>query len=387
MSLCDVLVAVGLTFGGLCAQPSADRVPALPPDEKDAWLFKPAKPEPVMPPMPPVVIERIVTTPAPPPPPPPAPPPAPVFREDPPPNPYRLALAATLASRAYGGNMLALDSAGSSMLTTGAAGAGLLSASLAPPGSSDLPMPAPGIQEKYQYEARTSGLPVDSSRILTTDRYISGIVETGFNSQIDSKSGGQVIIQTSRDVFGYHGRNLLVPKGSRMVCDYTSPKKQGDSRIAFNCSRVLMAGYRSEILQLATPVGDVQGRGGVSGDVDNRFWERYGTAFILAGISAAVRLGTAAGTQTTTTTTSTTTTGSTTAAIADKGAQELSQKLGEIAATDLERNINLAPIITIAQGTRVQLRPAQDLYIRRIDDGPPPPISDTASSNRNSSTR
>src|SRR3546814_7193639 len=52
-----------------------------------------------------------------------------------------------------------------------------------------------------------------------------------------------------------------------------------------------MAGYRAEILQLTTPVADAQGRGGITGDVDNRFWERYGTAFVLAGISAAVRLG------------------------------------------------------------------------------------------------
>lgn len=125
----------------------------------------------------------------------------------------------------------------------------------------------------------------------------------------------------------------------------------------------------------------------MTGDVDTRFWDRYGTAFILAGISAGVRLATAAGTQTTTTTTSTQTTGSTTSAIADKGAQELSQKLGEIAASDLERNINLMPIITISQGTRAQIRPAQDWYIRRIDDGPAPPPADMASAAARPSTR
>ncbi|WP_341702091.1 TrbI/VirB10 family protein [Ferrovibrio sp.] len=244
-------------------------------------------------------------------------------------------------------------------------------AGLSSPSLSSVQLPNQGKQDRYLSDGRTSGLPVDNSRILAADRYISGVLETGINSQLDSKSGGQVIIQTSRDVFGYHNRNLLVPKGSRLICDYLSPKKQGETRLSFNCDRILMAGYRSEIMQLTSPVGDVQGRGGLTGDVDNRFWEKYGTAFVLAGISTAVRLASAAGTTQTTSTTSTTTTGSTTAAIADKGAQELSQKFGEISAAALEATVNLAPIVTIPQGTRVQIRPTQDWYIRRIEDGPP----------------
>ena len=37
-----------------------------------------------------------------------------------------------------------------------------------------------------------------------------------------------------------------------------------------------------------------QGHDGISGMVDNRFFEKYGMAFVLAGISSAVRLSTAA---------------------------------------------------------------------------------------------
>src|SRR3546814_3572501 len=72
----------------------------------------------------------------------------------------------------------------------------------------------------------------------------------GVNSQINSQQGGSVIVQVSRDAFGYHNRNVLVPKGSRLICDYSSPRKQGETRLAFNCTRILMAGYRAEILQL-----------------------------------------------------------------------------------------------------------------------------------------
>ena len=215
-------------------------------------------------------------------------------------------------------------------------------------------------QENYDAEGVISGLPVDNTRILAADRYISGILETGLNSQIDSGSGGEAIIQTSRDVYGYHGRNILIPKGSRLICDYQPPSRQGDSRVAFTCKRILMGEHRAEILQLSARVGDQQGHGGVAGVVDNRFWERYGTAFLLTGLSTSVRFATALA--------SSNSENSPLGNIADKGSEELSQKLGEITASVLEQTVNLTPIITIAQGKRVQIRPAKDWYIRKIGE-------------------
>lgn len=372
-AICDVLLALSLTLGGICTDKGPAVTPVLPSDEKEAWAIKAPKPEPppAPPAMPPIVIEKTVAAPPlPPPPPAPAPTPAPQ------PNPYRLALQVSLSQRWQPRGQWTAPEWTTGQVPGGDDSDGTVG-SLVPPGSVPLGMPEPATQERYLADARTSGLPVDNSRIFTADRYISGIVEVGVNSQINSQQGGSVIVQVSRDAFGYHNRNVLVPKGSRLICDYSSPRKQGETRLAFNCTRILMAGYRAEILQLTTPVADAQGRGGVTGDVDNRFWERYGTAFVLAGISAAVRLGSAAGTQTSTTTTSTTTTGSTTAAIADKGAQELSQKFGEIAANDLERAVNLVPIITLRQGMRVQIRPTQDWYIRRLEDGPPTAVAES----------
>ena len=97
---------------------------------------------------------------------------------------------------------------------------------------------------------------------------------------------------------------------------------------------------------------------GLTGEVDNRFFERYGTAFILAGISTAVRAAT----------TSTTTNESlaSQSSSLQTGGEELSQRLGEVTASALEQTINLNPILKIAQGTRVQIRPDTDWYIRKI---------------------
>lgn len=352
-TFCDALVALNLTLGVMCQPGEEIAPPTLPDDDKRVWEVTPPPPTPEAktPTFPPVVIKQEA-------PPPPAPPqPLPVVAPPPPPpNPYRLALEATLAR--HGGSsegIMTLD--GQKQLSGSENGVKL--ASLVAPAMDPLDLSQSKAKPKYDAPSTESGLPVDNERIVAADRYISGILETGINSQHDSGAGGTAIIQTSRDVFGYHGRKVLIPKGSRLICDYQGPGKQGETRIGFTCSRILMGGHRAEILQLASPVGDPQGHGGVAGEVDNRFWEKYGTAFLLAGISASVRIATASATTSNT---------DSTAVVADKGSEELSQKLGEITASILEQTVNLAPIITIAQGTRVQIRPAKDWYIREMGE-------------------
>lgn len=355
-TFCDALVALNLTMGVLC-QPADDaKAPALPDDDKRVWEISPPAPPPEIqtPVFPPVVIKQEMPAPPAPPPPPPA-----VAPPPPPPNLYRLALEAALGDR---GDPSAGIATIEGQQGLGDPKNGVQLASLTPPALDPLGLSQPKAAPKYEAEGVISGLPVDNERILAADRYISGILETGINSQLDSGAGGSAIVQVSRDVFGYHGRMVLIPKGSRLICDYKGPGRQGETRIGFTCSRILMGGHRAEILQLASPLGDVQGHGGVSGEVDNRFWEKYGTAFLLAGISASVRLATAA---------STTDNTNSTAVVADKGAEELSQKIGEITASILEQTVNLAPIITIPQGTRVQIRPAKDWYIQEIGANQP----------------
>ncbi|EPY00147.1 TrbI/VirB10 family protein, partial [Magnetospirillum fulvum] len=217
----------------------------------------------------------------------------------------------------------------------------------------------------------TSTKPVDNSRIVTTDRYISGILETGINTQLDGATGGPVVIQTTRDVFGYHGRNILIPKGSRLVCAFKSLDKVGSTRAPLRCSRVLLGGHRAEIYGAKANVTDVQGALGISGEVDNRFFERYGTAFLLAGISAAVRASTAGIGGSPTSSSSSSALGSSSSysdgGALSQGSTELSQRLGEITASALEQTINLTPILKVAQGTRIQIRPDTDWYIAKVE--------------------
>lgn len=365
MSLvCDLALAVGLTLSGHCVE-EAKPVPveAMPQNDPAAWSLPVAPPPPPAPPpvWPPVVIREAAPPPPPAPapaPPPPEPPPAPAPAPAPElvPDPVAEGIKAIWSRQTGAAAMLASAPAN---LPAG----GLLSALSPPVGATgraggDLGPLTPHKPAEYQSERSVSSQPVDNTRILTADRYVVGILETSINSQIGGDQTGTVIVQTARDVYGYHGRKLLLPKGSRLICDYQAPEDIGSSRLALSCKRALIAGHRAEIRNLDSLLIDQQGRAGTSGEVDNRFWERYGTAFVLTGISTAVRYAT-----TVTQTSKGDETASAAAQSRDAGAQELSTRLGEISANVLERTMDLKPIITVPQGTRIHIRPDKDWYI------------------------
>jgi len=340
---CEVATALHLTFGALCRPAPAALPPSLPENDAAVWET-PAPPMPAppaaprVPAFPPVIIREAAPA---------APRPAPA-PQPPPPNPYRLALEAAFAAPApQNPDVAALGSLGTEPFRPPA---------LTPPALRSGPGGWP-LRDAYAGDGRISGFPVDNGRILAADRYIAGIMETGFDSRVDCEAGGAAIVQTARDVFGYHGRNVLIPKGSRLLCGCGTPERTGETRAVFACRRILIAGHRAEILQLSAPVGDQQGRGGVAGTVDERFWERYGTAFLLAGVSGAVRLASAAA--------DSDSDSDRLSEIADRGSEELSQKLGDITAAVLERTVDLRPIVRIAQGKRVQIRPRRDWDIRK----------------------
>lgn len=367
-ALCDLALAFGMTLAGNCqvATPSPD---PLPPDDPSAWAVKvqppppPPAPTPApVPNFPPVVIKQEVIREVP------ASVAAPVPQQPAPkveapkqPDPYELAARAAYASRSHGLPSWQSVAIPASLPRTSAAGSLGTKGSIPKLAAGPLDLAAvvkSRDEAEYEERAIVSTLPVDNSRKVTTDRYISAIVETGINTQLDGSTGGPVVLQVSRDVFGYHSRNILIPKGSRMVCGFKPLDKVGSSRAPLRCSRILLGGNRAEIFGMKANATDMQGGFGVSGEVDNRFWERYGTAFILTGISAAVR---AASTSTTTS-----------ESLANRspalqtGGEELSERLGDVTATTLEKMISLNPILKIAQGTRIQIRPDTDWYIRKI---------------------
>lgn len=360
---CSFFMTLGLTLSGVCDDTNPKvKTDQLPQEDRTVWEYEapappppPKKEPPKLPAMPPVVIEKTVIkevkVPADP-----KPEPKKEKKAPPKPDPYRVWLEqksrqqpAAQETKNHFVKLASLKATPNSLS--------------APSLSSEkgLKTPAP---KSYKAEKVESGEPISNSRIFTADRYIAGFLEGGINSQLSSKEGGDIVIQISRHVFGYGTRNILVPKGSRLLCNYDSPDSLNATRVPITCFRILLAGdqegKRVEIAQLEATTRDAQGRAGSSGTVDNHFDEQYGTALGLAGVSALVRGASAF---------LTTNDGgeSTTGDIADKASQELGTRFGEISASILEKTTSLTPTITVSQGKRVFIKPRKDWYLKEVN--------------------
>lgn len=222
------------------------------------------------------------------------------------------------------------------------------------------PMPLPAMlrpsKEDYKGPRRLASGPVDNTRKVATDRIIPGVLETSIHSELLDSGRNSIVIQSTDDVYGAHGRTVLIPKGSRFKCAGHQPQGMASTRINIRCDRVFLAGSRAEIRNLNSWVVDPQGRDGVSGAIDQRFLERYGTAFVLTGISTGVRLATAL-----------TQSGDghpgASQQASELAASDLSTRLGEISASTLEKATSLKPIITVPQGTRLMIQPTTEWVI------------------------
>lgn len=333
------LVALGLVLAG-CNDDNGPSQPSqtVPKTKQSLLEFSPPpEPEPEPAPPPPPVREKVVIVekPAPPPPPPPPPPePEPEVILTPPAfdDPAEARLAATIRAR---------------RLARAEDGGSVYQAELDPP---QWPEPDAEWRLKDPDYSRdslaedTSTLPVDRYRVITNDRYITAILENSVNSQIP----GRFIAIVERHVYGADGRIPLLPKGTRIVCHYESLAKQGDSRLAGNCDRAIRPDGASISLS-DSAAADQVARTGLIGEVDNRNWERYGTAIVVSVISAVAAAGSAVSDNPYT----------------DAGATALSQNLGQVTATALQNTIDLAPIVTVPAGSRIQIIPEADIWLRK----------------------
>jgi hypothetical protein len=200
---------------------------------------------------------------------------------------------------------------------------------------------------------RSATKPVDRSYILTADRYIPAVLENMINSELPE---GRIVAVIERPVFGSDGAVVLIPAGSRVIGTYSSLKKQSDSRLSVVWRRILRPDGVS--ITIKGYGADVVGRFGLIGDVDKRQLHKYGGAMLTSFISILPEyyLG---GIQT-----SNVQTGGSLLQTNGKGraTDRLSKDMSYLARRMIEENLNIAPIMTIPQGTRFNIILNEDIY-------------------------
>lgn len=122
----------------------------------------------------------------------------------------------------------------------------------------------------------------DLSNILGQGKIIDAVLETALNTDF----GGDAKALVSRDVFAESGKNILIPKGSKIFGKYNTSISGNYGRITVTWSRIDMpSGYS---LNLAANSVDGLGRKGVPARVDNKYGERLSNAVLVSAFNIAL---------------------------------------------------------------------------------------------------
>jgi len=198
-----------------------------------------------------------------------------------------------------------------------------------------------------RFSARISGSNVDvahASRIHDLSHtapqgtVIPAVLETAINSDLP----GFVRAVVSRDVRGFDGTTVLIPRGSKLIGQYRSGVALSQTRAFVVWSRVITPDGVS--IDIGSPGTDQLGRGGLEGETDTHFFERFGSAILLSVMGAGLdRLADSGNNDST--------------AIIIGSQQQASQ----VASIALQKQIDIPATITVPQGTPLQVFVTRDL--------------------------
>jgi type IV secretion system protein VirB10 len=228
-----------------------------------------------------------------------------------------------------------LSDAGQAAAAKAAQGAGAISTD-----------PGAQLNGEERFAARVSSATNDAAR-ASQMRDLGRIIPQGFvipavlETAIDSDLPGSIRAVVSRDVRGFDGAQVLIPRGSKLIGQYRSAAAVGQTRAFVVWSRIITPAGVS--IDVGSPATDRLGRGGLAGKVDNHFFERFGSAILLSVVSAGVQAAGNSG-------------GNTTALVI--GAANPANQLATVA---LQKNIDIPTTIRVPQGAPVQVSVSRDL--------------------------
>lgn len=201
----------------------------------------------------------------------------------------------------------------------------------------------------------TGQISVASSISLPADEYIlrtGSVIPAVLIGQINSDLPGQIIGQVSQDVFDTPtGRFLLIPKGSRLVGEYASAIKYGQTRVFAVWQRIVFPDGKALDLG-AFPAASGLGEAGVKDKVDNHYLRIFGSAVMLAGIIAGVEYSQNKYNEDS---------DSNQQRMGDSMSSALGQTLGTTMANMIQRNMDIAPTLTVRPGFRMHVMLVKDL--------------------------
>lgn len=113
---------------------------------------------------------------------------------------------------------------------------------------------------------------------------IPAVLETA----LDSTRPGHVRALVSRDVKGFDGSRVLIPRGTRLFGEYRADLAPGQNRAFVQWLRLVRPD--GVAIDLDSPAADALGRAGIEGRVDSHFLERFSSALLQSTLSVGMAL-------------------------------------------------------------------------------------------------
>ena len=179
------------------------------------------------------------------------------------------------------------------------------------------------------------------SHTVVQGTMIQAVTETA----LDSSLPGAMRAVISEDVHSFDGSRVLIPRGSRLIGRYQSGLDIAQKRVTVAWDRIIMPD--NQTVTISSFGGDELGRSGVTGFVDTRFSERFGSAALISFISALP--------------------GAAAAQVEDDTSSEVLEDVGDdlADATDsvIGDYLSIGPVIYVDQGSRITVMVDRDLEI------------------------
>ncbi len=195
---------------------------------------------------------------------------------------------------------------------------------------------------------------------IAQGKIINAVLETAINTDLP----GTIRAIVSRDTYAETGRDVLIPKGSRLIGTYNTGVLRGQNRVMIVWTRLIRPDGVD--IMIGSPGVDGLGRAGIVGVVDNKLYDIFTAAILTTAISigAAVAADEILPSQAGATASTTTTpegNQTTSATPAQQAAGQAVTNFGNTAKQVVDRIVDIRPTVTIDQGTLVNVFVNRDL--------------------------
>jgi type IV secretion system protein VirB10 len=122
------------------------------------------------------------------------------------------------------------------------------------------------------------------SSLVSQGTLIAAVLET----PIDSTRGGLVRALVSKDVRGFDGTRVLIPRGSRLLGEAKGDAQPGQRRVLVTWSRLIRPDGIA--IRIGSPGADSLGGAGLRGAVNSHFAERFANAVLQSALTIGINL-------------------------------------------------------------------------------------------------